>query len=94
MVQSIDIAVTAVLALNDAIGAERATLAGGKANVGHAEPAAGVVGLLGLLTVVKKRQAPPNALLRAVNSHIRELGKNGAKLVLPAQSTQMANTTA
>ena len=45
-------------------------LGGIKANVGHAEPAAGAVGLLTLSLRLRSSQAAPNAQLRALNPHV------------------------
>eukprot|EP00967_Tisochrysis_lutea_P062879 scaffold80878_cov35-Tisochrysis_lutea.AAC.1 len=60
-----------------------------KANVGHAEPAAGLIGMLRLLGDSGGSLVPPNAQLRVLNAHIAETlaSKNGAGF-LPLQLAQ------
>ena len=55
-----------------------------KANGGHAEPAAGITGLLRLAVGVRDRVAPPNSQLRAVNPHVVE-AFDGISCTLPTQ---------
>ena len=47
-------------------------LVGVKANIGHAEPAAGMTGLLKLVQSLEGSEATPNALLRVLNPHVRK----------------------
>ena len=55
-----------------------------KANAGHAEPAAGVSGLLRLAVGAGARRAAPNAQLRVLNAHVRAaLPGDAAALALP-----------
>ena len=67
---------------------------GDKANVGHAEPAAGLTGLVRLAVCLSRGQAPANALLRVINPHVNEVfqeldeGEN-IGWVLPIQLSQM-----
>jgi 3-oxoacyl-(acyl-carrier-protein) synthase len=50
---------------------EEALAVGGvKANIGHAEPAAGMTGLLKLAIGLRAGEAAPNAQLRALNPHV------------------------
>ena len=46
------------------------TVVGIKANIGHTEPAAGVIGLLNLAMSLQWGEAPPNAQLRVLNPHV------------------------
>ena len=57
---------------------------GVKANIGHAEPAAGLTGLVRLVMGMECGWAPPNAQLRALNPHVGGL-KAGSGSVLPTQ---------
>ena len=69
-------------------GADLAPLSVGgvKANTGHAEPAAGMTGLLKLTGALERGHAAPNAQLRALNPHL-----NGAlQRLLCTLSTQLA----
>ena len=54
-------------------GADLAPLSVGgvKANIGHAEPAAGMTGLLRLVVGLSSGMAAPNAQLRVLNPHLR-----------------------
>ena len=63
---------TEVRALSQALPAQQAerALGGVKANVGHLEPAAGMVGLMASASTLLERRAAPNAQLRAVNAHL------------------------
>ena len=47
-------------------------LSGVKASVGHAEPAAGMAGLLNLAVGLRRDRAAPNAQLRILNRHVYE----------------------
>ena len=59
-----------------------------KANIGHAEPAAGLTGLV-LLTIVRGQcGAPPNAQLRALNPHLNSIMIRGG-CVMPTQLAAM-----
>jgi len=42
-----------------------------KANIGHAEPAAGIAGLIKAIMVLQHEQAPPNPELRSINPKIQ-----------------------
>ena len=42
-----------------------------KANIGHAEAAAGLTGLVRLTLGLERCERPPNAQLRALNPHVR-----------------------
>jgi 3-oxoacyl-(acyl-carrier-protein) synthase/thioesterase domain-containing protein/acyl carrier protein/ubiquinone/menaquinone biosynthesis C-methylase UbiE len=66
-----------VLALNSA-----------KANVGHAEPAAGISGLLRLALGLVHAEAPPNAMLNIVNDHVMSSLK-GTSCAMPTQLTSL-----
>lgn len=61
--------VGAVLVNRDSHGAPL-PVGGVKANIGHAEPAAGMTGLLKLALGLQYCQAVPNAKLRALNPHV------------------------
>jgi NADPH:quinone reductase-like Zn-dependent oxidoreductase/3-oxoacyl-(acyl-carrier-protein) synthase len=73
------------------LSAREAPLAVGgvKANIGHAEPAAGMTGLLKLALGLHAGEAAPNAQLRSLNPHVGGTlrGKMGA---LPAQLAAVA----
>ena len=47
------------------------SVGGVKANIGHAEPAAGMTGLLRLVVGLSSGMAAPNAQLRVLNPHLR-----------------------
>ena len=65
---------------------EAKTLSGLKANFGHMEPSAGLVGLLKLLNVVSLQKAvAPNAHLRKLNLHVSG-ALRGVPCLLPVQS--------
>eukprot|EP00966_Prymnesium_polylepis_P297783 6880404-Prymnesium_polylepis.1 len=51
-----------------AVGAAGLVASALKANLGHAEPAAGMAGAIGLLAVVRSACAPPNAQLRVLSA--------------------------
>ncbi|MDC0525473.1 enoyl-CoA hydratase-related protein [bacterium] len=55
---------------------------GVKANIGHAEPAAGMTGLLKLALGLRAGQATPNAQLRSLNPHVGDT-LHGAAGALP-----------
>ena len=57
---------------------------GVKANIGHAEPAAGLTGLVRLAVGLVRCGAPPNAQLRALNPHVRGVMMRGGG-VMPTQ---------
>jgi 3-oxoacyl-(acyl-carrier-protein) synthase len=72
---------------------------GVKANVGHAEPAAGLTGLMRLAVGLACGQAPANALLRVINPHVvsvfqeLDIGEN-VGVVLPVQFALMSGDEA
>ena len=59
-------------------------VSGVKANIGHAEPAAGMTGLLKLAMALDTGKAAPNAQLRLLNSHVGG-ALRGVRCALPAQ---------
>ena len=62
---------------------------GVKANIGHAEPAAGLTGLLAVARALGSGTAAPNAQLRALNAHLGgALG--GGRCALPTQLAVVA----
>jgi NADPH:quinone reductase-like Zn-dependent oxidoreductase/3-oxoacyl-(acyl-carrier-protein) synthase len=64
---------------------EGALAVGGvKANIGHAEPAAGMTGLLKLAIGLQVKQAAPNAQLRLLNPHVGDTLR-GVAGALPVQ---------
>ena len=73
--------------LRRALGAAGLLIGGTKANLGHTEPSAGLVGLLSLRWVLEKACAAVNAQLRKLNIHLgtplRQLNA-----MLPIQSVQ------
>ena len=74
------------------LSAREDTLAVGgvKANIGHAEPAAGMTGLLKLAVGLHEREAAPNAQLRLLNPHVSDTlhGVAGALAVQLAAVTR------
>ena len=73
----------AVLAGRD--GAEPLQLGSVKANCGHGEPAAGVLGILRLALGLMLGQAPPNAQLRTINEHVLSAMDDTRAGALPVQ---------
>ena len=65
-------------------GAAPLTVCGFKADIGHAEPAAGMMGLLVLATRLQRGDAVPNAQLRSINPHVDTALRNKGG-VLPLQ---------
>ena len=59
-------------------------VSGVKANIGHAEPAAGLTGLLKLAVGLPRGEAAPNAQLRALNPHVRS-AERGKPAVMSCQ---------
>ena len=68
--------------------AESMPVGGVKANIGHAEPAAGMTGLLKLAQALERCQAPPNAQLQALNPHV-DAALQEMDCVLPTQRAAM-----
>ena len=68
---------------------EPLAVGGVKANIGHAEPAAGMTGLLKLALGLKSSEAAPNAQLRLLNPHLRHTLRYGAS-ALQVQSAALA----
>ena len=62
-----------------------------KANAGHAEPAAGLSGLLKLAIGLARGDAAPNAQLRALNTHVGDTLR-GVSCALPVQLGGLAFT--
>jgi acyl transferase domain-containing protein/NADPH:quinone reductase-like Zn-dependent oxidoreductase/acyl carrier protein len=58
-----------------------------KANVGHAEPAAGITGLLRLSLGLRQSVCPPNGQLHTINPHVQAALQNVA-CMLPVQHSQ------
>ena len=75
----IEVGAVAAALLSDRGQEEPLLISSMKANLGHAEPAAGAVGLLKLAATLGVATAPPNAQLRVLNPHV-----NAALSGLPA----------
>ena len=60
------------------------SVCGVKANIGHAEPAAGLTGLVRLVVGLVWGGTPPNAQLHALNPHIRGMMRRGSSM-MPTQ---------
>ena len=75
--------VGAVLSARSA-GAAAVGVCGVKANIGHAEPAAGLTGLLAVTCALSGGTVTPNAQLRALNVHLSET-MSGGRCALPTQ---------
>ena len=56
-----------------------------KANCGHGEPAAGVLGIIRLAMGLMAGQAPPNAQLRAMNEHVASTMEGSTAGAMPVQ---------
>jgi acyl transferase domain-containing protein len=81
--------VGAVLTQRDELAVGPLAVGGVKANIGHAEPAAGMTGLLKLALGLERGDAAPNAQLRSVNPHVRTWrGSKGSDstFVLPSET--------
>ena len=63
-----------------------------KANIGHAEPGAGLSGFSKLLLSVHHKMAPINAQLRVMNTHVRA-AVLGAPCMLPTQTADLGAPT-
>ena len=61
---------TEVRALSQALPAEHVALQGVKGNMGHLEPAAGMVGLMAAASTLLEEQMAPNPQLRKLNPHL------------------------
>ena len=80
-------------ALLSRLGVVPMALGSGKANVGHAEPAAGATGLLKLLVQLRAGECAPNAQLTLVNPHVRS-ALEGLACSLPQQLVRPAGRSA
>ena len=70
-------------------GSEALGVVGVKANIGHAESAAGLTGLLAVARALGSGMAAPNAQLRALNAHMGgDVG--GGRCALPTQLAAVA----
>ena len=72
---------TEVAAIERAFGRSAASIAAGKANVGHTEPAAGMLGLFKLLVALGARSGSVNAQLRSLNPLLAQPLRDGSLLV-------------
>ena len=63
---------------------EMMSLGGAKANIGHAEPAAGITGFLKLVMAMYRTEAIPNAQLRSLNPYIGDM-LSGNMFAIPVQ---------
>eukprot|EP00965_Chrysotila_dentata_P178699 5901581-Pleurochrysis_carterae.AAC.1 len=78
--RSLALAVLVSRASSDAV-----SLCGVKSTCGHAEPAAGLVGLLQLSLVLRSHVAAPNAQLRVLNPHVADALSQQTCVVLAVQ---------
>ena len=60
-----------------------------KANIGHLEAAAGMAGLLSVIQVLNRKQAPPNARLHTMNPSIASTVE-GMHMVFPTETKSLA----
>ena len=88
---------SAAILIERTLGGRAVAIASVKANAGHAEPAAGLVGLLSLpLAVASDMGAAPNARLRQLNPFIASTLQGAPTLhsVLPVGQCQLSSTEA
>ena len=71
------------------LGSAALGVGGVKANIGHAEPAAGLTGLLAVTRALGSGMAAPNAQLRALNEHV-DSAAGGGRCALPTQLAVVA----
>ena len=74
------------------VGSAALGVGGGKANIGHAESAAGLAGLLAVACALTSGTAAPNAQLRALNTHVNSAA-GGGRCALPTQLAVTASET-
>ena len=72
------------------VAASALALGSGKANVGHAEPAAGATGLLRLVVQLQESRVAPNAQLAVLNPHVGS-ALSGLACALPLQLAATAD---
>ena len=65
------------------------SVGGMKASMGHAEPAAGIAGMLKVYNSLKRLQMAPNAQLRALNTYLNE--RSDFACVLPTQLATLSS---
>ena len=66
-------------------------VSGVKASVGHAEPAAGILGMLKLALEIERAEIASNAQLRVLNRHLIQLV--GGQLIMPTHPTCVSTCT-